>query len=208
MVAPPRSPLFRFRAALLFAFLIALLGVLPARPAHAEAVEFHDARLATRDEGWALEADFDIELPGRLEEAVNKGVALFFILDFELTRPRWYWLDDKAAQFTQSYRLDYHALTRQYRLSSGLGSLYLSFPSLADALKVIARPRLFAVERARVRPGESYTASVRLRLDVTRLPKPFQVENLTNREWTLDSEWKRFGFKAPEQTGAAAGGAR
>lgn len=170
---------------------------------------FRDARLTPREEGWALEADFDVELPGRLEEAVNKGVALFFTLDFELTRGRWYWLDEKVVQFQQSYRLDYHALTRQYRLSSGLGSLYLSFPTLNDALRVIAQPKLMMVERAKVKPGESYTAAVRLRLDVSHLPKPFQVETLTNREWVVDSDWKKFAFKVPESaTGASAGGGK
>ena len=187
--------------------LLALLCTLAAGPVHAEAVEFRDAHLAPREEGWALEADFDVELPNRLEEAVNKGVALFFTLDFELTRPRWYWLDEKAAQFTQSYRLDYHALTRQYRLSAGLGSLYLSFPTLGDALRVLAQPKIYAVERGRVKPGEVYVANVRLRLDVNRLPKPFQVENLTNREWALDSDWKKFNFKVPEP-GAAPSAAK
>jgi len=216
----PRRTLRRslFAAA---AMLLALACVVQPAPARAESVELRDAHLAPREEGWALEADFDIELPGRLEDAVNKGVALFFTLDFELTRPRWYWLDEKAAQITQSYRLDYHALTRQYRLSAGLGSLYLSFPTLADALRVLSQPKIYAVERGKLRPGETYQANVRLRLDVNRLPKPFQVETLTNREWALDSDWKKFNFKAPEPgappgaptgggagTGAAAGAAK
>lgn len=183
--------------------LVALLLALLPLAAAAEGIEFHDARLAPREDGWALDADFDVELPARLEEAVNKGVALSFTLDFELTRGRWWWLDEKVVQFSQNYRLDYHALTRQYRLSSGLGSLYLGFPTLNDALRVLAQPRLFAVEKNKVRPGETYTANVRLRLDVNRLPKPFQVETLTNREWVVDSDWKKFTFKAPEATGAA-----
>lgn len=166
-------------------------------------LEFKDARLAPREEGWALEAEFDIDLSGRLEEAVNKGVALYFDLDFELTRPRWYWLDQKAAQLSQSYKLDYHALTRQYRLSAGSSSLYLSFPTLDDALRVLQQPKAFAVERSRVIPGEVYSGNVRLRLDVTRLPKPFQIETFTNREWALDSGWKKFSFK-PEAAAAAA----
>jgi hypothetical protein len=164
-------------------------------PARADTLEFKDARLAPREEGWALEAEFEIELSGRLEEAVNKGVALYFNLDFELAQPRWYWFDEKVVKLSQTYKLDYHALTRQYRLSAGSSSLYLTFPSLADALRVLQQPQVFAVERGKVTAGETYEASVRLRLDVTRLPKPFQIETFTNREWTLDSGWKKFGFK-------------
>ena len=39
-----------------------------------------------------------------------------------------------------------------------------------------------------------------MRLDVTQLPKPFQLSALTNREWTLDSDWKKFPFR-PEPAG-------
>jgi hypothetical protein len=183
----------------LFTLACSLAGAVA--PARADILEFKQARLAPREEGWALEADFDIELSGRIEEALNKGVALYFNLDFELTRPRWYWLDEKAAQLSQTYRLDYHALTRQYRLSAGSSSLYFSFPSLTDALNVLQQPKVFAVERSKVVPGETYDGNVRLRLDVTRLPKPFQIETFTNREWTLDSGWKKFPFKA-EAAGA------
>jgi hypothetical protein len=191
------------RALARLAALLLIGAALAATPALAESVEYRDARLAPRDEGWALEADFDIELPARLEDAVNKGLALYFTLDFELTRPRWYWLDEKAVQISQSYRLDYHALTRQYRLSAGLGSLYLSFPTLPDALRVLAQPKIYAAERGKLKPGETYTGNVRLRLDVNRLPKPFQVETLTNREWAMDSDWKKFNVKMPEATAQA-----
>ena len=189
-----------------FMVICALALGLGAAPARADSVDFREARLAPRDEGWALEAEFDIELSGRLEEAVNKGVALYFTLEFELTRPRWYWLDEKAAQLTQSYKLDYHALTRQYRLSAGASSLYFSFPTLTDALKVLSQPKLLAVDRAKVKPGDTYVGNVRMRLDVSRLPKPFQIETLTNREWVLDSDWKKFSFR-PEAPAAAAAGA-
>lgn len=184
------------------AVVCSLLGA--AAPARADTVEFRDAHLASREEGWALEAEFEIELSPRLEEAVNKGVALYFNLDFELTRPRWYWLDEKAAKFSQTYKLDYHALTRQYRLSAGASSLYFSFPTLADALRVLQQPQVFAVERARVTPGEAYNGRVRLHLDVSRLPKPFQIETFTSREWTVDSGWRKFSFRPDGATAAGA----
>jgi hypothetical protein len=58
------------------------------------------------------------------------------------------------------------------------------------------------LEPDQVRPGAQYEAQVRLRLDTAQLPKPFQVNALTNREWTLSSEWKRFRFN-PETTKSA-----
>ena len=196
--------LARWLGPLLLAPLLALLCLAPA--ARADTIEFKDARLAPREEGYALEAEFDVELPGRLEEAVNRGVALYFSLEFDLTRPRWYWLDEKTVQLVQTYKLDYHALTRQYRVSSGLGSLYLSFPTLNDALRVLAQPKLFALERGKLKAGETYIGNVRLHLDVRRLPKPFQAENLTNHEWNLDSGWQKFTVSPDSGAAGAASG--
>jgi hypothetical protein len=39
-----------------------------------------------------------------------------------------------------------------------------------------------------------YEAAVRLRLDTTQLPKPFQISALTSRDWSLQSDWVRWSF--------------
>ena len=165
--------------------------------AHASNIEVGHIALEGNDEGYALDADFDIELNPRLEDAVNKGVALYFEVEFELTRKRWYWFDDSINRQLM-LRLSYHALTRQYRFSSG--ALYQSFSSLPDALRVLSRVRSWQVlERAELIAGTDYQAALRMRLDVTQLPKPFQVNALTSREWNLASDWRRWPFrvKAP-----------
>lgn len=178
--------------------------------AHAESLEVREVRLESQEDGWTLYTEFGLELSARLEEAVNKGVPLYFNLEFELTRPRWYWLDEKTLQAGQTYRLSYHALTQSYRLSAG--SLYQSFPTLKEALRLLARPRLFAIERSKIAIGESYVAQVRMRLDVAQLPKPFQINALTSREWNLESDWKKFPFRveagapAASTPGSAGGG--
>jgi len=161
--------------------------------AQAEIIELREARLEPQDDGFAVVVEYNIELSPRLEEAINKGVALFFNFELELARPRWYWFDEKPVEISQTYRLSYHALTRQYRLSAG--TLYQSFNSLGEALRLLARPRPLPIERSRIKNGEAYIASVRMRLDVNQLPKPFQLSAMTNREWTLDSDWKRFPFR-------------
>lgn len=166
-------------------------------PSLASSIEISHISLEGNDEGYALDADFEIELNPRLEEAINKGVALYFEVEFELTRKRWYWFDDSVSQ-QRMLRLSYHALTRQYRISSG--ALYQSLSTLPEALRVLSRVRSWQVlEHAQVSAGADYQAGLRMRLDVTQLPKPFQVNALTSREWNLASEWRRWPFriKAP-----------
>ena len=88
-------------------------------------------------------------------------------------------------------RLSYHALSRQYRLSTG--ALQQSFPTLEEALNVIKRVRNWlVVERGARFADANYEAAVRMRLDTALLPKPFQISALTGRELQLESAWKRF----------------
>lgn len=173
--------------------LLALMLSAAPHVAHADPMEVREARLEAQDDGWVFRGEFALELSSRLEEAVSRGVPLYFVVEFELTRPRWYWLDEKAVTASQTYRLSYHALTQSYRLSAG--SLYQSFPTLKEALRLLARPRVPAFDRQKVAPGENYVAQARMRLDVAQLPKAFQINALTSREWTLESEWKKFPFR-------------
>ena len=114
-------------------------------------------------------------------------------LDFELTRGRWYWLDEKVAKTAIVYRVSYNALTRQYRVASGL--LTQTFNSLEEVERFIGRITSRPVASAdALTKGAKYDAAVRLRLDVNQLPKPFQVNALASREWTLASDWQRWSF--------------
>jgi hypothetical protein len=154
-------------------------------------IEINEPQIALTDDGYVLSANFVFDFNQRLEEAVNKGVVLYFIADFELSRPRWYWLDEKALVRSQTYRLSYHALTRQYRLSTG--GLHQSYASLSDALAMLSRLRNWNIadktDKA-IRVGEPYQAALRLRLDIGQLPRPFQLSALGNKEWSLASDWK------------------
>lgn len=136
-----------------------------------------------------LDADFDFTLPPALEDAVQRGIALYFVIEFELYRSRWYWFDRQLAQRSLGYRLTYSALTRQYRLARG--TLALPFDTLEEALAAMRRVRGWPVlERATLRPDATYHAQVRMRLDTSQLPRPFQINALTDRDWTLASDWR------------------
>ena len=175
-----------------------------APPARADEIEVADARLSVaEDGGLVVAADFDFELNARLAEVVTNGVPLYFVVEFELTRPRWYWFDEKAAAKRIQLRLSYHALSRHYRLSTGV--LQQNYPTLSDAMNVLRRVRNWQVlERVAGLADANYDAAVRMRLDVTLLPKPFQLSALTSRELNLESPWKRFIFRPPQGLPAPA----
>jgi hypothetical protein len=168
----------------------------------ADGIEIGETRLERSIDGeaWILNVDVDIQLSSRLEDAVNKGLPLYFVLELEVTKPRWYWFDESSANKVQSYKLSYHALTRQYRLA--LGAYQQTFSTLNDAVRGMTKIRGWRVgEFEQFVIGAKYDAQVRMRLDASQLPKPFQVIGITNKEWSLSSEWKRFVFvpRAPSQ---------
>jgi hypothetical protein len=161
--------------------------------AYAQVIEVKQFALEATEEGHVLNADFQLELTPRLEDALNNGVALIFAIDFELVRPRWYWFDEKTASARIDVRLSYNPLLRQYRLSTG--SLHRNFSSFVDAMNTLTRIRSWMVlEHDRVQPDASYIAAVRMRLDSTQLPRPFQLSAITDRDLSLVSSWKRMPF--------------
>lgn len=180
--------------------LVPLLCVLlsAANRAHAGDIEVRDASLRAADEGVVLNADFDFDLTTRHLEAVSNGVPLYFVIEFELTRKRWYWFAENTVSRRMQVRLSYHALSRHYRLSTGV--VQQSFTSLDAALAVLRRVRNWLVIERNVALGDyNYEAAVRMRLDMSLLPKPFQVNAITTPEWRLESHWRRFPFRAPQQ---------
>lgn len=172
-------------------FFAVLFLTLLAQFAHAENIDVRAAAVALREDGYALDVDFDISLTPTVEDILAKGVALNFLLEFDLIRPRWYWLNDKVASVTQQYKLSYNSLTRQYRIS--LGTLFQNFPTAGEAVRFISRVRNLPVaDRSALQSGVAYQGAVRMRLDVSQLPKPFQITALGSREWNLNSDWFRF----------------
>lgn len=179
--------------------LLCLALALASSGARADDIEVRDAELRLSEEGLVLNADFAFELRTRLAEAVANGIPLYFVVEFELTRPRWYWFDEKTLSKRTQTRLSYHPLSRQYRLSTG-GLLQQSFPSLEEALGVLRRTRNWLVaDRSVALSDAEYEVAVRMRLDRALLPKPFQLSALTNSEWQLESSWKRFPFRTGQQ---------
>jgi len=115
-------------------FVTALaLGV--STSALAQPIQVNNAGLEIAETRYFLNADFRLDLTAPLLEALNNGVSLGFLVEFQLTRRRWYWFDEKTASEKLELRLSYLPLAQQYRLSSG--TLHQSFPTLAEALEAL-----------------------------------------------------------------------
>jgi hypothetical protein len=152
---------------------------------------------ANAESGLLLDATFQIDLGDTLEDALQRGVTLHFVTEFELLYERWYFLNlwnKTISTFEQRYRLSYSALTRHYRLATG--GLTLTFETLSEALALMGRVRGQQIAmRDQLEPALVYTAQIRLRLDTAQLPKPFQISSIGSKTWNLSSDWYRWTVK-------------
>lgn len=181
--------------ALMLVTLLAAFGV--AGAANAGSIEPVDASLNASEDGFSLAANFNVNIGNHLEDILTKGgVPLYFNLEFILERPRKYWVAEHITSRTETYRLTYSGLTRQYRLSSG--ALHTNYNSLEDALRGLGRiGALPVVDKGRLLPSETYDAAVRLSLDRAQLPKPFQLDAITDKEWQVVAKTLRWKFVVP-----------
>jgi hypothetical protein len=163
--------------------------------ASAERIKIQSAELERVDSDWLLNATFKIDLTPGLEDAVQKGVVLFFQAEFDLTRSRWYWFDEKPAIAQRQTRLFYQPLTQQYRIASE--GFSFSAKTIFEALQAVGSIGGWRViDNNQIDPSKSYTAALRMTLDLSKLPKPFQVNALNNRDWNVTSDWLRFPFSS------------
>ncbi|MBU3605811.1 DUF4390 domain-containing protein [Polynucleobacter sp. MWH-Creno-3A4] len=176
-----------------FIFLCLMALSVFAGSASAEGIKIKSLELERVENDWLLNAALQIELSPGLEDAVKKGVVLYFQTEFELTRSRWYWFEEKSALAQRQARLSYQPLTQQYRISSE--GFTFSAKTIAEALQAVGIIGGWRViDNNQLDTSKSYTAGLRMTLDLSKLPKPFQVNALNNRDWNVSSEWLRFPF--------------
>jgi hypothetical protein len=161
--------------------------------AHANEISLSNVRLTPLEKSWVLNADVQLELSPALEQLVNKGVTLHFVTEFQLSKKRWYWLDNKIVDVQRVSKISYQALTNQYRVT--LGTFSLTAATLKQALAAVKTIEDWAVvDSTAIESKQTYQAALRIRLDTNQLAKPFQVNAINSRAWNLHSDWHRFEF--------------
>lgn len=180
-----------------FRTLLGVLLLLSTSLARADSIFVQSVELTPRDGEYYLNASFNIGLTPTAREALDRGVALYFLVEFALIYPRWYTLyfwNKRVVELQQTYRLSFNALTRQYTLSYGV--LQQTFYTLENALSVLGSLSDQPVfEESLIDEDRVYEAQLRMRLDTTRLPKPFQIDALGSDRWDVSSSWFRWTFK-------------
>ena len=152
-------------------------------------------RLERNDGGLYLSAQLLFKLPALAEDALYKGIPMYFVMEAQVARERWYWTDRQVAQAQRYLRLSYQPLTRRWRLGmateplerTGLGVvLGQTFDALSEALEALQRVSHWKIaEPGAVTPGAPYSVHLAFRLDTSQLAQPFQIGALGSNGWNL-----------------------
>ena len=135
------------------------------------------------EQGVLLSFETRFDLPPSVEDALQRGVALHFLADAVLMRPRWYWRDKELAHTTRTWRIAYQPLTFSYKVSQG--GLSQSYRSLGEALRALQRFNQWRIaDPVPAEDGRHYIEFT-YRLDTEQLPRPLQIGIGSQPEWTL-----------------------
>ena len=154
-------------------------------------VSIKTVELVPVEEAYVLNADFEIDFNTKMEEAINKGVPLNFLIEFQLVVPHKYWFDDEIETDTMHVSLSYHALTRQYLVNTIINKQnhQKSFETINEAVVELSHLRDWRLlDKSQLDKGVVYNAALLMRLDQKKLPKALQVEALSSEAWDLTSE--------------------
>ncbi len=181
------------RAAWLLCAWFALAWLSPAAAQSTGHPDVAQLRLERGDDGVLLSASVQFELPQVVDDALAKGIPMFFVAEATLFRDRWYWYDKRQATAMRHMRLSYQPLTRRWRLQvsatpiGGAGlSLGQNFESRDEALAAVQRiSRWKIAELSELEPDARYNVDFAFRLDVSQLPRPFQIGAVGQADWTL-----------------------
>jgi|688.fasta_scaffold228305_2 hypothetical protein len=155
--------------------------------ASAPAIELLTLRLQRADGALSLDFAARIHLSRAVEEALQRGVPVYFTAQAQLLRNRWYWRDERVARVQRTWRLAFQPLTSSWRV--GFGGLNQTQATLEEALASLSRLSDWKIaDLAQVDPDSRHYVEFSFRLDTSQLPGPMQFGLTTQADWTLGVE--------------------
>lgn len=156
----------------------------------AERFDISEVKVKLVDKVYYLSAIIDYELSDKVVEVMHRGVPVVVALDIEFLRNRRYMWDEAVAQLVQRYRVEYHALTRQYLVTNLNSGSQHSFPTLEVALTLLGTVvDLPVLDKKLLNERGHYIGLMRASVDVAELPAPLRLRAYFSSDWHMTSEW-------------------
>jgi len=159
------------------------------------AVDLQALKIERDESALYLSGQWHFDLSTALEDALLKGITLYFVTEVDISQERWYVYNQRIAHAERHVRLFYQPLTRRWRVNispqpfnaSGLGmSLGQSYDSLDEALGAVRRTVQWRIANASdYNPEAKQTISINFKLDLKQLPRPLQIGAAGQSDWNM-----------------------
>lgn len=170
-------------------------------PADAAPAEAQRMRVYRADDAVYLSTDLKFELPSAVEDALLKGIPMVFVAEVEIYKDRWYWSNKRVVSATRTMRLAFQPLTRRWRLNvvsgavsstglrAALGQNYATLSEALGSIRHLARWKI--ADASDVAQDAKHNLEFRFWLDLSQLPRPFQIGATGQKDWSIAIEYSK-----------------
>lgn len=185
-------------------------------PAQAQGVQLDELRAEREESGLLVTARLTLALPEVVQDALRRGVPVFFEAEAEVLRRHRYWFSRRLARERRHMRLAYQPLTRHWLLTTsprpldegaGAHAISTAFDTFDEALTAVGRMERWQVANdAQLAKGGRKMLRFRFKLDTKRLPAAMQIGAMGAGAsgWTLALQRDIDLGRAPRQEAASA----
>ena len=160
------------------------------------AAELRQLKVERGDDGVYLSAIVEFEISPVVEDAMSKGIPMFFVVETDIFQSRWYWADKRVSSAARTIRLAFQPLTRRWRVnivnglinnSVGLrATLNQNYDTLPEAMSAVQRLSNWKIaDNVDIEPDAVNKIEFSFRLDLSQLPRPFQIGVAGQRDWNI-----------------------
>ena len=164
--------------------------------AHADtSVDLQGLKLERQDTAIYMSGTWQFDMPAALEDALLKGITLYFVTEVDISQERWYVYNQRVARAERHVRLFYQPLTRRWRVNispqpfnvGGLGmSLGQSHDTAEEAMGAVRRIVQWRIADATdYNPDAKQTININFKLDLKQLPRPLQIGAAGQSDWNI-----------------------
>ncbi|MDD5033834.1 MAG: DUF4390 domain-containing protein [Methylococcaceae bacterium] len=146
-------------------------------------------------QAYRLDADIDYRFSEPAIDALQNGVSLTLVLHVKAKRDSDSWRDEVIMDEKHSFRVRYHALSKQYQIvypDDGTPRNFVSLNALLEAMGSIRDLPLRPIKPFLAK--QRYRASLDVTLDIESLPLPLRPVAYLTPAWYLDSPLYKWTF--------------
>ncbi|MEC9375618.1 MAG: DUF4390 domain-containing protein [Pseudomonadota bacterium] len=181
-----------------FAVAFSLFFIFFQTPSYAEDgfFEVNLAELREINNTWLLDGRVALDLSSEAVEALRSGMMLSIQMQFEITRQRMFWTDEKVKTSIRDFELRYMTLNQRYLVRNTITGETQNFATLSSALRSMGRIRDWQViPEGIVKKDQQYNCGLRAVLNQDRLPGPIRLLAFWRGGFIIESDWYQWKLR-------------